>query len=139
MLAREKSISELKSRISHMIYKLLKLMDREERTLFLAKVRNEGDEQNCEYARSLVTVLNKLYKSKNYKIVLIFEAAARSDALDRCEDEHLAVRYVSRFADDSKTDTDSDWEGWLSIFKEYDTCDEKKYYERIQRRINNER
>lgn len=134
---RNKAISELKSRITYMVHKMQVLMNGKEKTLFLVKVKDEGNEMNCEYARELTSTINVLYKSKNYKIVLVFESIAKTDELDQCENNHLAIRYVLRFADDSKTDTDSDWKGWLSIFQEYATCDEKEYYERIRKRINN--
>jgi len=66
---------------------------------------------------------------------LIFEEAYRCKEFEKLEDANLAVRYVKRFADDGKTATDSDWEGWLRIFQEFDMRDSAEYYKRIRMRL----
>lgn len=136
---RKKAIAELRSRTAYLVSKLRKLFTGIENVLFLAKVKSEGRDADVVYIHNLHETIERLkIAGGGYKLVLVFEKACECKEFQKLEDKNLAIRYVNRFADDGKTDTDSDWDGWLRIFQEFDVRDTEQYYKRIQMRIKHE-
>lgn len=125
------AVEELRGRVQHLKDKFAKLLKSEDKTLFLMKVENKGEEDNIKYIQEMYQTLEKLYFSKNYTLAVIMEENAVTDNIRALETARLKIRSLKRFAPRKHTDIMGDVRGWKKLIEELTGVKSDAYYLRL--------
>lgn len=115
----EAALVELKSRISYLSKKLVKLFKSNKKTLFLIKIKGTDLNADLDYVKELDKTMRHLYRSGKFTLCCIFEEKAYSVEMQKLETKNLKIRKVSHFSFDGTAEENNDIEGWKNIFSEF--------------------
>ena len=115
----EKDKKELRSRISYLKEKLLKIFESDASKLFIYKI-SQNDIINTEinnYIEELYSFLEK--NTKNFKLLIVTEEKYKSNI--NIHKENLILKTVKKYSSDNAVTNknEGDFKSWKRIYKEY--------------------
>lgn len=128
------AVSELRSRVSHLIDKFNGLLASEKKTLFIVGISPLEESAPVHFISDLYYWLNTNYISGKFCLVAVFENAdykKYKNELVALENDRLYVRKIKKFGIQRCNDISTDGVGWWKIFREFYGKSNLKYFFRL--------
>lgn len=134
-LIAERRINELKARIRYLIKKFKKLLNSEEKTLFILKIHPQERDGGFFLIKGVLDFLRKNYISQKFMVLAVLEESNRilGEGISELPiGAQLQVRYIRAYANDSETKSGGDIRGWNNALSSVAECRTKKFRQELQ-------